>query len=64
MDREEGFPQHVIGFMSASAKRLNGAKTLKALPRRDEPGRTHPNSLTVPFDGAAPQRTRKLRAIL
>ena len=63
MDREEGFPQHVIGFMSASAKRLNGAKTLRVLPRGDAV-RTHPNSLTVPFDGAAPQRTRKLRAIL
>lgn len=46
MDREEGFPPYVIGFMKRKREkeRLDDAKAVKAIPLRDESGRTHPHA--------------------
>jgi hypothetical protein len=63
MDREEGFPPHVIGFMKRKREKekLNDAKPLKDL-LGDEPGRA-PNILALhskpsarwPATGARPE---------
>jgi hypothetical protein len=41
-----GFPQYVIGFMTGEREkeRLDDAKSLKAVPLGDEPGRVYPNA--------------------
>ncbi len=41
MDREEGFPPHVIGFMKRKREKekLGDAKAVKTIPLRDESGR-------------------------
>jgi hypothetical protein len=46
MDREEGFPPHVVGFMKRrrEKEKPDNGKPLKAGFRSDEPGRTHPNA--------------------
>ena len=43
MDREEGFPPHVIGFMKRrrEKEKPDDAKSLKAVSHGIESGRTH-----------------------
>ena len=43
MDREEGFPPHVIGFMKRKREKekAEDVKPLGAAPRRDERGRLY-----------------------
>jgi len=46
MNREEGFPPHVIGFMrrKREKEKLDDAKPLTTVPLGDEPGQAHPNA--------------------
>ncbi len=46
MDREEGFPPHVVGFMKRKREKEkpDDAVVVKTLPLRDESGRTHPHA--------------------
>ena len=46
MDRDEGFPPHVIGFMKRKREKekLDDAKAVKTIPLRDESGRTRPHA--------------------
>ena len=46
MDREEGFPPHVIGFMKRKREKEkpDDGETSKGRPYGDESGRVHPNA--------------------
>ena len=43
MDREEGFPPHIIGFMRRKREKQkpDDAKSLRSAPHSEESGRTH-----------------------